>query len=83
MRCVVYLIYVLGANKKKRRSAPRPSCSVIVKHLPQSEDIYLAHNTWHSYSAMSYRWVWKESPNDQMIIQIQYMSSSLFFCQGS
>ena len=65
MRCVVSNL--LGANKKKRRSAPRPSkaasnltslrpsCSVIVKHLPQSEDIFLAHNTWHSYSAMSYR----------------------------
>ena len=46
-----------AARKKsrKKRSAPRPSCSVIIKHMPELEDIYVAHNTWHVYSAMSYR----------------------------
>lgn len=33
----------------------RPSCSVIIKHLPDKEDIFIGHNTWHEYRAMAYR----------------------------
>ena len=49
--------YHLFAPKRERRSAarPRPSCSVIIKHLPEKEDVYLAHNAWHEYRAMTYR----------------------------
>ena len=52
--CAYKLALFLGTHQTKR-SASRPSCSVIIKHMPELEDIYLAHNTWHLYSAMSYR----------------------------
>ena len=33
----------------------RPSCSVLIKYLKDSNDILFAHNTWHEYRAMAYR----------------------------
>ena len=45
-----------GEGGRERRSAPpRPTCSAIIKHLPEEEDIYFAHNAWHEYRAMTYR----------------------------
>ncbi len=44
--------------KKKNNlggSASKPSCSVIFKHLPETGDVLMAHNTWHEYRAMSFR----------------------------
>merc|ERR1719500_1459861 len=35
--------------------ASRPTCSVLIKHLPEQNEMYVAHNTWHEYTAMSYR----------------------------
>ena len=39
----------------KSYQASRPTCSVLIKHLPEKDEMYVAHNTWHEYSAMSYR----------------------------
>ena len=38
-----------------RRSPAKPSCSVLIKHLPEWEEMYVGHNTWHEYRAMGYR----------------------------
>ena len=35
----------------------RPSCSVLIKHLPDQGEVYVGHNTWHEYRAMGYRLV--------------------------
>ena len=35
----------------------RPSCSVLIKHINETNDILFAHNTWHEYRAMGYRYV--------------------------
>ena len=35
----------------------KPSCSVLVKHLPAIGEIFVGHNTWHEYSAMGYRYL--------------------------
>ena len=35
----------------------RPSCSVLIKHINETNDILFAHNTWHEYRAMAYRYV--------------------------
>ena len=28
---------------------------MLIKHLPEQDEMYVAHNTWHEYTAMSYR----------------------------
>jgi len=33
----------------------RPSCSVLIKHLAESGELLVGHNTWHEYRAMGYR----------------------------
>ena len=33
----------------------RPSCSVLIKHLPGKGELYVGHNTWHEYRALGYR----------------------------
>ena len=33
----------------------RPSCSVLIKHLPGQAELLVGHNTWHEYKAMAYR----------------------------
>jgi hypothetical protein len=35
--------------------ASKPSCTVLIKHLPGSDELYVGHNTWHEYRAMGYR----------------------------
>lgn len=30
----------------------RPSCSAIVKLLPDQKDIFISHNTWQGYQSM-------------------------------
>ena len=42
-------------SKRDLETKSRPSCSVIIKHLPEREDVFFAHNTWHEYRAMAYR----------------------------
>ena len=44
-------------NQSNRLRPKRPSCSVLIKYLETEDDIILAHNTWHEYRAMSYRYV--------------------------
>ena len=39
----------------KAKVKARPSCSVLIKHLPKKGEMYVGHNTWHEYSAMGYR----------------------------
>ena len=33
----------------------RPSCSVLIKHLADSGELMVGHNTWHEYRVMGYR----------------------------
>ena len=33
----------------------RPTCSVLIKHLPGQGELYVGHNAWHEYRAMGYR----------------------------
>ena len=33
-----------------------PSCSVLIKHLPESNDVVFGHNSWFEYRAMGYRY---------------------------
>ena len=28
---------------------------MLIKHLPEQDELYVAHNTWHEYTAMSYK----------------------------
>ena len=28
---------------------------MLIKHLPDQDELYVAHNTWHEYTALSYR----------------------------
>lgn len=44
-----------GQERKKRSLRPKPSCSVIIKHMKEDGDIFMGHNTWHEYRAMGYR----------------------------
>lgn len=38
----------------------KPSCSVVIKYMKELGDIYFAHNTWHEYRAMSFRYIKKQ-----------------------
>ncbi len=42
--------------KTEKRSASRPTCSVLIKHMKERGDIFFAHNTWHEYRAMAFRY---------------------------
>jgi len=33
----------------------RPTCSVLIKHLKDKEELFVGHNAWHEYRAMGYR----------------------------
>ena len=39
----------------KATTPSKPSCSVLIKHLKDKDDILIAHNTWHEYRAMTYK----------------------------
>ena len=41
----------------KANNPSRPSCTVIIKFLEDQKDIFVAHNTWHIYQAMSYKFL--------------------------
>jgi len=45
----------LSAKNETSTKASRPTCSVLIKHLPEQNEMYVAHNTWHEYTAMSYK----------------------------
>jgi len=38
-----------------KTSPSKPSCSVLIKYLPEENDVLVAHNTWHEYRAMTYK----------------------------
>ena len=44
----------VGGKKQKQT---KPSCSVLIKYLPEKGELYVGHNTWHLYSAMGYRYM--------------------------
>ena len=54
-------------SRKSKKAAKRPSCSVLIKHLPQLRDLYVGHNTWHEYSAMGYRFLKKYKFNYHLL----------------
>ena len=49
-----YKLEVGGIAERTVRKS-RPSCSVLIKHLPEEGEVYVGHNTWHEYRAMGYR----------------------------
>lgn len=44
-------------QKNTKTNPGRPSCTVIIKFLEDQKDILVAHNTWHIYQAMSYKFL--------------------------
>lgn len=44
-----------GGEGRSGQRKTRPSCSVLIKYLPDERDLYVGHNTWHLYTAMGYR----------------------------
>ena len=48
-------IYEESIKQKSKSKTRRPSCSVLIKHLPNIGEMYVGHNAWHEYSAMGYR----------------------------
>ena len=42
-------------GKARKAREKRPSCSVLIKVLPEIKEFFVGHNTWHEYSAMGYR----------------------------
>ena len=47
---------MLGQVKDPATPSPaKPSCSVLIKHLKDKDNILVAHNTWHEYRAMAYK----------------------------
>ncbi len=49
------LIFQLKKDKSKKKRSVRPTCSVLIKHMKEQGDVYLGHNSWHEYRAMTYR----------------------------
>ena len=62
-----------GGRERRSATAPRPSCSVIIKHLPEKGDIYFAHNAWHEYRAMTYRYT-----GSRMLFMKTHLGGKLF-----
>ena len=42
-------------NGKEVVDRSRPSCSVLIKHLPESYEMFVGHNTWHEYAALGFK----------------------------
>jgi len=55
--------YNLEKEEMVDNSESRPTCSVLIKHLPEQADLYVSHNTWHEYRAMGYRFLKKYNLN--------------------
>ena len=49
--------YSLLNSSLENQAPSRPSCTVVIKFLEDQRDILFAHNTWHEYRAMSYRFL--------------------------
>ena len=53
-----YALLPNSTQEQEGKAKPsRPSCTVIIKFLEDQKDILFAHNTWHEYRAMSYRFL--------------------------
>eukprot|EP00092_Neocalanus_flemingeri_P103749 GFUD01132792.1.p1 GENE.GFUD01132792.1~~GFUD01132792.1.p1 ORF type:complete len:465 (+),score=101.42 GFUD01132792.1:343-1737(+) len=55
--------YNLEAKEVIANNVTRPTCSALIKHLPDQADLYVSHNTWHEYRAMGYRFLKKYQLN--------------------
>jgi len=55
--------YNPGVEDVLKKKVSKPTCSVLVKHLPGDGELYVAHNTWHEYRAMGYRFLKKYQLN--------------------
>jgi hypothetical protein len=44
--------FVFSSTVEKRST---PSCSVLIKYLPETNDVVFGHNSWFEYRAMGYR----------------------------
>ena len=42
-------------NTNEMDSITKPSCTVMIKYMDEMNDVFMAHNTWHEYKAMSAR----------------------------
>lgn len=42
-------------NGKEVVDRSRPSCSVLIKHLPETHEMFVGHNTWHEYAALGFK----------------------------
>ena len=47
--------YKEEVGQTKVTTPSRPTCSVLIKHVPERQELYVGHNAWHEYSAMGYR----------------------------
>jgi hypothetical protein len=62
----------------------RPTCSVMIKYVPEAKDLYVGHNAWHEYQAMGYRFLkkynlpYKRSASSDDIIPGHTMSMSSY-----
>jgi len=54
---------LLEEKDNKIERASRPTCSVLVKHLNSTNELFVGHNTWHEYRAMEYRFLKKYNLN--------------------
>ena len=45
--------YKNAMEKKTLKKMSKPTSSVLIKHLPDRGEVYVGHNTWHEYRAMS------------------------------
>ena len=51
--------YKLEVEDVLKKKVSKPTCSVLVKHLPGSSELFVGHNTWHEYRAMGYRYTFQ------------------------
>jgi len=54
---------LLEEKDNKIERASRPTCSVLVKHLNSTNELFVGHNAWHEYRAMEYRFLKKYNLN--------------------
>ena len=49
-----YILLHNTSEKVAKRSTP--SCSVIIKYLPDKNEVVFGHNSWFEYRSMGYRY---------------------------